>query len=75
VDGAFYDFEQAALEGVFRMKNFFRSVGLPVSLADAKIDTSRIGEMAKRAVKFGPVGFYRKLDEKDVEAVYRLAAG
>jgi len=74
VDGAFYDPEQAALEGIFRMRNYFRSIGLPVSLADAKIDTSRIGEMAKRAVKFGPVGNYRKLDEKDIEAIYRLAA-
>jgi alcohol dehydrogenase YqhD (iron-dependent ADH family) len=73
VDGAFYSLEQAAMEGVFRMKHFFRSIGLPVSFADAKLDTSRIGEMAKRAVKFGPLGNYRKLDEKDVEAIYRLA--
>jgi hypothetical protein len=29
--------------------------------------------MAKRAVHFGPVGNYRKLDEKGAEAVYRLA--
>jgi len=74
VDGAFYDLEQAALEGIFRMKNYFRSIGLPISFADAKIDASRIGEMAKRAVKFGPVGNFRKLDEKDIEAIYRLAA-
>jgi len=75
VDGAFYNFEQAALEGVFRMKNFFRSIGLPVSFADAqpKIDAGRIGEMAKRAVSFGPIGSYRKLEQKDVEAIYRLA--
>jgi len=75
VDGAFYDLEQAALEGVFRMENFFRSIGMPVTFAEAKIDASHIGEMAKRAVKFGPVGNFRKLDEKDIEAVYRLAAG
>jgi alcohol dehydrogenase len=74
VDGAFYDLEQAALEGIFRMKNYFRSIGLPISFADAKIDASRISEMAKRAVKFGPVGNFRKLDEKDIEAIYRLAA-
>jgi len=74
VDGAFYDLEQAALEGIFRMKNYFRSIGLPVSFADAKIDVSRIGEMAKRAVTFGPVGNFRKLDEKDIEAIYRIAA-
>jgi alcohol dehydrogenase YqhD (iron-dependent ADH family) len=74
VDGAFYDYEQAALEGVFRMQHFFRSIGLPVSFADAGLDVSRISEMATRVVKFGPVGNYRKLDAKDVEAIYRLAA-
>ena len=73
VDGAFYDYEQAALEGAFRMKNFFRSIGLPVSFADAKLDAGRIPEMAKRVVQFGPVGNYRKLDEKDIEAIYRIA--
>ena len=74
VDGAFYDPEQAALEGVFRMKNFFRSIGLPVSFADADIDAARIPEMAHRAVKFGPLGQYRKLEEKDIEAIYGIAA-
>ena len=73
VDGAFYDYAQAAREGVFRMKNFFRSIGLPASFKDANLDAGRIPEMAKRAVKFGPLGNYRKLDEKAVEAIYRLA--
>jgi len=74
VDGAFYDFEQAALEGVLRMENFFRSIGMPVRFADAGLDTSKIPEMAKRAVHFGAIGSYRKLEEKDAEAIYRLAA-
>ena len=75
VDGAFYDYEQAALEGVIRMENFFRSIGMPIRFADAKLDPSRIPEMAKRVVHFGPIGNYRKLDEKAAEAIYRLAAG
>jgi alcohol dehydrogenase YqhD (iron-dependent ADH family) len=74
VDGAYYDYEQAALEGAFRLKHFFRSIGLPVSFADAKLSTGRIGEMAERAVRFGPLGNYRKLQARDVEAIYRLAA-
>jgi alcohol dehydrogenase YqhD (iron-dependent ADH family) len=74
VDGAFYDYKQAALEGVFRMEHFFRSIGLSIRFADAKIDAARISEMAKRAVRFGPLGNYRKLDVKDAEAIYRLAA-
>ncbi|MDR2305160.1 MAG: iron-containing alcohol dehydrogenase [Treponema sp.] len=74
VDGAFYDYKQAAFEGIFRIKNFWHSIGLPVSFADAKLDSSRIPEMSKRAVKFGPLGQYRSLNEKDVEAIYRIAA-
>ena len=75
VDGAFYDLEQAAREGILRMENFFRSIGMPVRFADANLDTSRIPEMAKRVVMLGlQVGNFRVLNEKDTEAVYRLAA-
>jgi len=74
VDGAFYNLEQAAREGILRMENFFRSIGMPVRFADANIDALRISEMAKRVVHFGNIGNYRKLDEKDAEAIYRLAA-
>ncbi|MCL2214049.1 MAG: iron-containing alcohol dehydrogenase [Treponema sp.] len=74
VDGAFYDLEQAALEGVMRMESFFRSIGMPVRFNEANIDPASIAEMAKRVVHFGPIGQYRKLTEKDAEAVYRLAA-
>ena len=74
VDGAFYDPIQAAREGIFRLKNFFRSLGLPVSFADAKLGSDRIVEMSKMAVKFGPQGNFRKLDAADVEAIYRIAS-
>ncbi|MCL2211669.1 MAG: iron-containing alcohol dehydrogenase [Treponema sp.] len=74
VDGAFYDLEQAALEGIMRMENFFKSIGMPVRFTDANIDPARIPEMAKRVVHFGQIGNYRKLDEKDAEAIYKLAA-
>jgi alcohol dehydrogenase YqhD (iron-dependent ADH family) len=56
------------------MENFFKSIGMPIRFADANIDTSKIPEMAKRAVHFGAIGSYRKLEEKDAEAIYRLAA-
>jgi alcohol dehydrogenase YqhD (iron-dependent ADH family) len=74
VDGAFYDQEQAALEGIIRMEDFFRSIGMPIRFTDAEIDLIKIPEMAKRAVNFGPVGNFRKIHEKDAEAIYRLAA-
>ncbi|MCL2880638.1 MAG: iron-containing alcohol dehydrogenase, partial [Treponema sp.] len=75
VDGAYYDPAQAALEGVLRMECFCQSMGLPVSFKDAHIETSRIPEMAQRAVKFGPLGNYNKLDAAAIEEIYRLAVG
>jgi len=74
VDGAYYNPEQTALEGVFRMENFFRFIGMPVRFKDADLDPARIPEMAKRVVHFGPVGNYRKIEEKDAAAIYNLAA-
>jgi len=74
VDGAYYDLEQAALEGVTRMEDFFRSIGMPVRFSETNMDPARIPEMAKRVVYFGPIGNYRKLHEKDAEAIYKLAA-
>jgi len=74
VNEYFGDHEQAALEGISRMENFFRSIGMPVRFNEANIDPARIPEMAKRAVHFGPIGNYLKLEEKDAEAIYRLAA-
>jgi len=74
VDGAYYDYEQAAYEGIFRMENFFRSIGMPVRFSDANIDPARIPEMAKRVVHFGQIGNFCKLGENEAEAIYRLAA-
>ncbi|MCL2231069.1 MAG: iron-containing alcohol dehydrogenase [Treponema sp.] len=74
VDGAFYDKEQAALEGVSRMEHFFKSIGMPVRFADANINPERIPEMAKRVVHFGTVGNFRKLEERDAVAIYKMAS-
>ncbi|MCL2608563.1 MAG: iron-containing alcohol dehydrogenase, partial [Treponema sp.] len=74
VDGAFYDYRQAAAEGILRMKEYFRSLGMPVSFADAGLDLSGIGEMARKAVLLGPQGKYRSLGEQDIAAIYRIAS-
>jgi hypothetical protein len=34
----------------------------------------RIPEMAKRAVHFGPIGNYKKINEEDALEIYKLAA-
>lgn len=74
VDGAFYDPERAALEGIRRLKQFYRSIGLPTSFSEANVPTDRIPEMARKAVSRGPLGNFAKLEEKDVAAILRIAA-
>ena len=64
----------SAQEGISQMEDFFKLIGMPVRFSDANIDPAQIPEMAKRVVHFGQIGNYRKLDEKDAEAIYRLAA-
>jgi alcohol dehydrogenase YqhD (iron-dependent ADH family) len=63
--------KEVALEGIQKTKAFFKSIGAPTSLKDAGIDDTRIPEMAKKSVRNGPIGAYKRLNEKDVEAILR----
>jgi alcohol dehydrogenase YqhD (iron-dependent ADH family) len=73
VDYAFGDPDRIALEGIERQKHFFKSLGLPVSLADMQIPGDRLEEMAAKAVMFGPIGQFKKLDKEDVHNILKLA--
>jgi alcohol dehydrogenase YqhD (iron-dependent ADH family) len=62
-----------ALEGIELTKAFFKEIGAPVSLREVKIDDKRIPEMAQRATRNGPLGSYKSLSTKDVEAIMRAS--
>jgi alcohol dehydrogenase YqhD (iron-dependent ADH family) len=66
--------ELPALEGIRRLKGFFRDIGLPTSLAELGVPSARLQEMARRCTAGGPVGHFERLGEADVLAIYRLAA-
>lgn len=74
VDGAYYDAYQAAEEGIFRFKNFLRSIGMPTSFKDAGIGTDKIDAMVVEVVKFGSVGHYIELKSEDVRKIYDIAS-
>lgn len=61
------------LEGIEKLKNFFRSIGLPVSFKDAKIPDDQIEVMAKKCTERGSIGNFRKLNTIDVAQIYRIA--
>lgn len=65
--------EKTALAGIERLRDFFRFLGLPVTLKELKIGTDRLEEMAAKCTQSGPVGNLKKLEKKDVYAIYQLA--
>jgi alcohol dehydrogenase len=74
--GVPYDFaspERTALEGIRRLQGFFKSIGLPTTLKELGASTDRLEEMAKKAVLYGPLGSFVKLDKDAVVAIYKLA--
>ena len=70
--------ERTAREGIRRLRDFFRSLGMPVTLAEIGAKEADIPAMAAhRAEKPGgfPFGGFVKIQSADMEAILRLAAG
>lgn len=65
--------EAIGLEGIEALRSFWDSIGAPKVLGDYDIDDSEIGNMADKAVRFGPFGNFRKLEREDVVEIYKLA--
>lgn len=73
VEPNFRNPEKAALEGIKRLKEFFASLGIPVTLTDAGIPDDKFDEMAKKATEDGPLGQFVKLYKDNVKKIYELA--
>lgn len=67
--------ERTALEGIMRLENFFRRIGLPVSFNDAEISDEKFDEMASKATANDTrtMGNFVKLNKNDVVNIYKLA--
>jgi alcohol dehydrogenase YqhD (iron-dependent ADH family) len=73
VDDCYGEPQRIALEGIARTKDFFRRIGLPVSLQELHVGADRLEEMAEKATRKGPVGNFKKLGQADVVEVLRRA--
>ncbi|MEG6568904.1 iron-containing alcohol dehydrogenase [Thermoanaerobacterium thermosaccharolyticum] len=75
VDLTYTDREAIALEGIKRLENFFRSIGLPVTLKDANIPYDKFAEMANKCTSNGTatVGQFVKLGKEDIINIYNIA--
>jgi alcohol dehydrogenase len=67
------DDEKAALVGIKKTKEFFRSIGMPVSLKELGVPDDRLAEMAGKCTEGGTIGSFVELSKKDVLAILRLA--
>jgi len=64
---------EIAVEGIERTKEFFDFLSMPSSLSEFKIDSSRLEEMAEKAVVFGGLGTFKKLGKEDVLAILKMS--
>ena len=65
--------ERTAREGIRRLRDFWRSIGLPGSLADMNVGADRLDEMAGKCTEAGPRGSFVKLGREDVRKILELA--
>ncbi|WP_026582171.1 iron-containing alcohol dehydrogenase [Bacillus sp. J33] len=73
VDPAGKTDEEAALEGIEKLREFWNSIGAPSRLADYDIDDSKLELMADKATINGDFGNFAKLNHNDVMAIYRAS--
>jgi alcohol dehydrogenase len=75
VDLAFENSEAIALEGIRRMTEFFKRIGLPVSLSDADITEDKFEEMADKATDLDKKtqGSFVQLNKADIKNIFKLA--
>ncbi len=69
--------EEIALLGIAAMEDFFREIGMPVSIGDMGITLTeeQIKELAYKCSFFDgrTIGGFVKLSKADMEAIYRMA--
>jgi alcohol dehydrogenase YqhD (iron-dependent ADH family) len=75
VDLSFESSEAVALEGINRLTQFFKRVGLPVSLSEVNISEERFEEMADKCTGSDKwtLGQFVKLNKQDIVNIYNLA--
>ena len=65
--------EEAGLEGIEKLREFWSNIGAPSRLADYDIDDSKIEVMADKAMVNGEFGNFAKLNHSDVVEIYRMS--
>ena len=64
---------EAARKGIVAVREFFSSLDMPATLAQAQIPDEHFQEMGKKACMFGKIGGFKELDADDVVAILKKA--
>ncbi len=66
---------KTALAGIDATEEYFKSLGMPVSLKELHVDPARFEEMAEKCTNFGKrtLPGIRELKKKDMVEIYRMA--
>lgn len=70
IDNDFDSMENTALEGIKRLESFYKELGMPIRLAEAKIPLDKFDELAEKCDKIGNI---KKIDKNDVLEILKLA--
>lgn len=78
VEGSFRDPDAIVMDGIARLREFYKEMGLPATLSELGIDESNLELMAKKSTgeAYGsehPLGGLKKLYWKDILEIYKLA--
>jgi len=73
VDPCFGDDESIALEGIKKLGDFFKQIGLPTTLRELNIGDDKFEEMALKELQWGPIGNFMKLQKEDIVNILKLA--
>lgn len=74
VDLAQAETEAIVNEMLYRLESWYHRIGVPTRFSEAGLDDTKIAEMAKKCmINRQFTGHFRKLVEKDVVEIYRLA--
>jgi len=65
--------EEVALAGIQATRDFFNRIGAPATLADVGVGDENFNNMAEKAVRFGPIGQFKKLEQKDIVEILRMS--
>jgi alcohol dehydrogenase YqhD (iron-dependent ADH family) len=65
--------EEAGLEGIEKLREFWTSIDAPSRLADYDIDDSKLEVMADKAMANGEYGNFKRLNREDTLAIYRAS--